>query len=102
MKRRFLAESVILVKVLGEDDGHWNPTAGSEVACVRVAEPDVSITDIINMTQTSEQFVDGDEDRVIKCYNFRDNIPVIGKRYLAFRIGNVYVIDNQSTFAEYQ
>lgn len=101
MSKQFLREPIIIVKVLGEDDGYWDPTAGSEVACVRVAPPDVTITDCLDMEASGVLFVDGDEDRVIKCYNFRNNIPVIGKRYLAFRIGNCYVIDNQSVFAEY-
>ena len=33
--------------------------------------------------------------------SFRSNIAVIGEYYLAYPIGELYYIDNQSTFEDY-
>lgn len=43
---------------------------------------------------------DGGEDRAIMCCNFRRNKIVKNAYYLAYLVGNYYVLDNQAAFLE--
>jgi len=105
---------VIIVKILGALDGYWEPVAKSSVAalmCSTNATNPLSIspepesgppTNPFPTSAASTIVTDGLPDRVILVWNFRDNIPVVGEYYLAFRVGNGYLLDNQASFLEYQ
>lgn len=41
-------------------------------------------------------------DRAIYCANFRNNYIVLNAYYLAYLIGDLYVLDNQAAFLEAQ
>ncbi len=94
-----LVDPVILVKVVGPEDGGWDPTKGSSVRCLLCG-----LSDDIDPEATTKQDViveEGRADRLITIANFRNNIPMIGAYYLAYRFGNSYVLDNQAVFLEY-
>lgn len=101
MQGHLLKDPVILVKVLGQSQGYWNPTSKSTVACL-LCKIDSIENDPLTMTQRNTGVIDGISDRVICVQNFRNNRPVVGQYYLAFRLGNVYTLDNQAAFGEYQ
>lgn len=106
MSGQGLKDPVKLVKVLGESDGYWNPSPKGTIACLECLITSVSGSYIqirpLPVTDIQTEILDGNIDRVIRVGNFRDNVPVVGKYYLVFLLGNGYVIDNQATFLEYQ
>lgn len=94
-----LVDPVILVKVVGDTDGGWDPTKGSSVRCLLCG-----LTDDISTESTTKQDVivqEGKSDRLITIANFRPNIPRVGHYYLAYRFGNSYILDNQEVFLEF-
>lgn len=97
------ADQVILVKVLGGSDGpdSWEPETGKTVRCLLCSMPN-------DLDGLSEQVikqtilpVNGKSDRRITVANPRQNMPLVGQHYLAFRFGKGYIIDNQAVFSEY-
>ena len=97
-----LRDPVILVKVVGADDDGWTPTKGSTVRCLLCGMTDNLVGLSTETTKQDIAVVEGKEDRLITVANFRQNTPVVGQYYLAYRLGDGYVIDNQATFLEYQ
>ena len=103
------AAPFILITVVGADDGYFDPLMGQPFyGRLCAPKPDKSSLVTVPIADPAEAFDDGNcinegySDRVMKIYNFRDNIPVVGHRYICYRLGrNMYFIDNQATFMEY-
>lgn len=98
-----LTDPVILVKVLGEADGvdSWNPTSASTVRCLLCGMPN-DLEDLsVQVVKQTLLPVNGKSDRRITVANPRQNIPLVGHHYLAYRFGQGYIIDNQAVFSEY-
>lgn len=89
-----LQESPIIVKILGEDDGYWNP--GMRTTCKgRLC----SVDSVENPQFYAEvNLIEGEEDRTITVYNFRNNKPLVGAHYLAYLVGGIYLLDSQGDF----
>lgn len=74
------------------------------VCSIRVPSLD-AVEDKINFsTQATEGLdvviVDGEEDRAVMCCNFRRNKIIMNAYYLAYLVGDYYVLDNQAAFLE--
>lgn len=96
MAKSLIQQSPIIVKILGEDDGYWNP--GFRTTCKgRLC----SVSGHFQQHEAPTLLVDGEEDRTITVHNFRYNKPMVGGYYLAYLVGGVYLLDSQASFSEW-
>ncbi len=97
MNQYLLQQSPIVVKILGEAHGYWNP--GFKTTCKGLV---CKIQGDFNVHETNTLVIEGNEDKVITVHNFRDNKPLVGGYYLAFAVGNVYALDSQASFSDWE